>query len=223
MNEAIITRAEVKPLCPPYGRPTPCDVTTASWGARAIFQHGIIDLVWDRKGYAIAEGQEAVAKALGAWLDRTGLPKMREMLRGVSQRSEDVYTYEADGYRIECSPQRSYGYLYMGAWPVPGYVPSTYLVTTDGYWGVGETLAEAYANCGGKKGGPKASRDTYSACRYDWPKGYKPLAGQTRSTGAPNVYVDTMGAVWSPMQAVKTELGDPRPILRKPIQKRSNR
>ena len=34
-------------------------------------------------------------------------------------RKATVLMIERDGYRLEASPQRSCGYLYLGAWKVP--------------------------------------------------------------------------------------------------------
>ena len=30
----------------------------------------------------------------------------------------EVVTYDRDGYHLEASPRESYGYLYIGAWPL---------------------------------------------------------------------------------------------------------
>jgi hypothetical protein len=87
------------------------------WGARAIYQGTIIDLLADRQSTV---GTADERDALERWL-KGAIAEMREKVKAErpSTREATVLVIERDGYRLEASPQRSYGYLYLGAWKVP--------------------------------------------------------------------------------------------------------
>ena len=108
-------------LVPPEPRPV------YAWGARAIYTRSSfipargyqIDLVWDRSGPS-GEATPAERKALGSWIDKRALPVLRAMaeafeLHGPDERGETVIS--GGGYTLRADPRRSYGYLYLVAYP----------------------------------------------------------------------------------------------------------
>lgn len=103
-----------------FGRQPPRGAKVA-WGARAIFKpvskNPMIDLLWDRQS---AFGDEAERQDLVEWVRTTGLPGVEEQLEDQAayaiSTSDEVFRFEEGGYVIEASPQRSGGYLYIGAW-----------------------------------------------------------------------------------------------------------
>ena len=98
------------------------------WGARAIYQGTIIDLLADRQS---AVGSDEERAELELWLNGTrrgktpavkgALVELRERVKveRPSTREAAVLVVERGGFRLEASPQRSYGYMYLGAWKVP--------------------------------------------------------------------------------------------------------
>ena len=90
---------------------------TAWWGARAIVEdHGRgFSLLADRQQIV---GSPADQIKLAAWLDLIGLSWLRKEieLHPVIRADDTLHTLEAQGYRLEASGQRSFGYLYIGAW-----------------------------------------------------------------------------------------------------------
>lgn len=88
----------------------------ALWGARAIFQPHLkdpIDLLHDRQSYQ-PEGVES--PSLLDWLNREGIPLIRDQSRKLLPSSSDVIRHETGNYGIIASPNASYGYLYISAW-----------------------------------------------------------------------------------------------------------
>ena len=88
----------------------------AYWGARAIYRgypDYVMELLWDRQS---AEGVQDQPE-FGKWLDDTGLPWLRKRLKeaGLGSDSRDVLSFAEGNYRIQASPNGSYGYLYIGA------------------------------------------------------------------------------------------------------------
>jgi hypothetical protein len=97
-------------LCAPEG-------TETFWGCRAIFRDGTIDIVWDRTS---SDG-DLKASGLEKWLNEQALPYLRHLAahdddfpQPNEYRSVEVF---GDGFYLRANPQRSYGYLYIGAWP----------------------------------------------------------------------------------------------------------
>ena len=112
-----------------------------AWGARAIYQLGIverwvgrrtrlksvthsatIDLVWDRQQMVLLPGIDITARTgLARWIDNKGLPELRKICERehIAPSADGLIEHEADGYKIVGSPRRSYGYLYLSAWRVP--------------------------------------------------------------------------------------------------------
>ena len=87
----------------------------AAWGARAIFKHGEIDLLWDRQDFqAISEEDK---QDLLNWVNSTALPGLRKMCKdGYWSTSEFMVT--GKGYVLKADTKKSGGYLYIGAWKV---------------------------------------------------------------------------------------------------------
>ena len=89
----------------------------AWWGARTIYNafDYTFDILWDRK-QTIGENAEPLWK----WLDEWGLPTLRKELERlhVQANDEEDIVVESHGYKLVANPNRSYGYLYIGAWPI---------------------------------------------------------------------------------------------------------
>lgn len=108
-----------------WGSP-PIDVppdAVVAWGARAIHEprgRGF-DLPPDRKGFRAGDhdkNPEAFA-ALARWLDNGMLQRARDWAKTVDGGSgKDFFVSEGD-FVFKCTPNCSYGYIYMAAWAVP--------------------------------------------------------------------------------------------------------
>jgi len=89
---------------------------SACWGARAIYEKpgGFIDLLWDRKS---CDGPEDEKKRLYDWLDVEGLPSLRALVKSKMLQPDEcrTLTIERPGFRLIANPNRSFGYLYIGA------------------------------------------------------------------------------------------------------------
>jgi hypothetical protein len=122
------------------------------WGARAIFQPQLknpIDLLPDRQTWNPTPANKH--PLLRPWLDNEALPWLRQQIKekGIGSGSSEVLIYHRtkhENYTLMASPQRSYGYLYIGAWrydPVgddPGKLLGSYelLEPTEGKkWSAG--------------------------------------------------------------------------------------
>ena len=99
-----------------------------AWGARAIFKgYGDFDLLWDRMG--MEGGTEEQRKQFGAWLDKKGIPALKELLKKecVGSSEDRSVSIQLDGWFITANPRMSCGYLYIGAFPCdngdPNYMP----------------------------------------------------------------------------------------------------
>jgi hypothetical protein len=90
----------------------------ARWGARAIYRDFTFDMLWDRTS---CEGEEPDRAALLAWVEECGLPGLRAVAKRarLPQSSREELEVVGMGFRLVASPRRSYGYLYIGAWPLP--------------------------------------------------------------------------------------------------------
>jgi len=99
---------------PKWGLPAPEGVPL-SWGARAIFRDGGVDCLWDRQG--VYGGTDEERKALCEWINNKGMPMMRHLAKSLSASDNVEEIVEGDGYRMKANPRRSYGYLYLCAYP----------------------------------------------------------------------------------------------------------
>lgn len=95
---------------------SPPDGVKCAWGARAIFRDNTIDLLWDRQ---TTVGEAKQCEKLLKWVNKTALPKLRKMARGVGQDEYRNLTIENEKYILHANPRSSYGYLYIGAWEKP--------------------------------------------------------------------------------------------------------
>ena len=87
------------------------------WGARAIYRDGTIDLLHDRQGI---RGDSQELAALLTWLDEKALPTLRVMGKNEElpdPQEADEVKIQGDGFILLANPRRSYGYLYLAAWP----------------------------------------------------------------------------------------------------------
>ena len=95
------------------------DGAKVSWGARAIYQGSkddfSIDLLWDRQ--QMDGGDEKSRKKLCDWVNKVGLKKLKKLLKSeyICPEDEAVVEIEDAGADNSASPNRSYGYLYIGA------------------------------------------------------------------------------------------------------------
>ena len=100
----------------------PKDDITPRWGARAIYSlrdgKAYIDLLWDRQ--QMEGGTDEARKKLAAWVNDRALPWLKKACSAsyIAVDCNEVVTYDRDGYHLEAYPRESYGYLYIGAWPL---------------------------------------------------------------------------------------------------------
>jgi hypothetical protein len=101
-----------------YGRRPPERPDTAAWGARAILSDKTIYLLSDRQSWSQCSPDKK--NRLLTWIDETGLPWLRaEVERGfLHSMDSTVLVHDHGGFHLEASPQRSGGYLYIGAWEI---------------------------------------------------------------------------------------------------------
>lgn len=96
----------------------------ACWGARAIYEKtgGFIDLLWDRKS---SDGPEHEKKRLYNWLDAEGLPLLRALVKSEMLQPDErrMLVIERPGFRLIANPNRSFGYLYIGAMTLKTNIP----------------------------------------------------------------------------------------------------
>ena len=90
----------------------------AAWGARAILKQQCLDLLWDRQCFVQGELSEREKDRLVNWINKKGLPKLREHI--VKNRwkndSEEVFELNQENYHLRASCRCSYGYCYISAW-----------------------------------------------------------------------------------------------------------
>jgi hypothetical protein len=90
----------------------------AAWGARAIWNRGFIDLLWDRQDI---KGTDEGRAILVSWINETGLKEIDRKLKdkNVYQSSQETVmqdtTYKGRKFSIVASPNASHGYLYLTA------------------------------------------------------------------------------------------------------------
>lgn len=89
------------------------------WGARGIYtpsQRWVLDIPMDRAQFTPDPGNNF--SMLGKWVRETGYPQLLEKLKShyLPVDSGEVITIKQRDYTLMASPQRSYGYLYIGAW-----------------------------------------------------------------------------------------------------------
>ena len=108
-----------------FGRPVPREIVEKRgeparyWGARAIFHPGTkhpIDLLPDRQSCQCAEG--LASKPLLDWLNTVGMKELQNMrdFKRLTCDSTEVVEFKDGQFTVQCSPNASYGYLYIGAW-----------------------------------------------------------------------------------------------------------
>lgn len=90
----------------------------ATWGARAIFQRGNIDILHDRQSWTVpnAEEDQSRRKQLQQWINSTGMPWLCERVKSVNPSGTEIVNFDDGQFHIEASPQSSCGYLYIRAW-----------------------------------------------------------------------------------------------------------
>jgi hypothetical protein len=108
------------------------------WGARAIYESNhdrltgkdfdrqgpyAFALLWDRQ--QIEGGTDEEKRAFETWINKKGLPALRKLVKagcksraGFSPDTDREIGTELDGYVIVANPRRSFGYLYIGIYPV---------------------------------------------------------------------------------------------------------
>lgn len=88
---------------PPYS--VPC-----YWGARAIYRGGKLDILHDRR---------TVKGPLPTGLIKLMQDSLKELEKeGMHPASQDTWTKFRDGYVFSASCKGSYGYMYLGCWPM---------------------------------------------------------------------------------------------------------
>lgn len=116
-----------------WGRHVPQELhrqIAAAWGARAIYSGRQIDLLHDRQswyvdGFSIDDNdpsstrygaRQQAMKPLMSWINKVGLPFLRKESKTLDPDESRVVSRDDGLFHIEASPQRSFGYLYIGAW-----------------------------------------------------------------------------------------------------------
>ena len=105
-----------------WGR-TPPATATLAWGARAIYKQGFIDILHDRQSW---RGPREDRTALVAWINDQGIAALKAECEKVSLPGDSDATvlWSEGGFTIEASPNASYGYLYITAYPTPVAAPA---------------------------------------------------------------------------------------------------
>jgi hypothetical protein len=103
-------------------RPGPDDgAPTPVWGARAIYHQDAasFDLLPDRQ--SCTGGTDESRAQLVQWLIAHGIPALRKLLarEKLPSNSQETVEIRDHGFVLRASPRRSYGHLYVGAWPIP--------------------------------------------------------------------------------------------------------
>ena len=112
---------------PEFGRKPPAGVKLA-WAARAIYHPSKespyrnedspvrIELLHDRQDWT---GDKEELKSLIKWVNREGIDGIKKECEEyfIDAGSSEVITFSDDKWIIEASPQASYGYLYIVAYP----------------------------------------------------------------------------------------------------------
>ena len=94
------------------------DQVEAAWGARAIWNRGYIDLLWDRQDM---KGPKEACELLAEWVNKQGLKEIDRKLkdRNIYQSSQETVMqdnrYKGRKVSIVASPNASHGYLYLTA------------------------------------------------------------------------------------------------------------
>lgn len=101
------------------------------WGARAIWEGGSIDVVFDRQGcYSRADKEVRDATKeeredldeVCAWLNMKGMKLMEHKLHDLMVYPQDAELVEVEdelagkNFVLRANPLRSYGYLYLAAY-----------------------------------------------------------------------------------------------------------
>ena len=99
------------------------------WGARAIFERNlakrrrtdptfVFSVLGDRQ--QMEGGTEKERKAFAAWINKKARPLLTKCLaeEGIEPREHRRISITLDGFEIVADPKASYGYLYIGIWPV---------------------------------------------------------------------------------------------------------
>lgn len=96
------------------------------WGCRALFNHGVCEILGDRTQTSLEPGDESIIEAHDTnaihffeWINEHGLPQIRMLAKNLSRDSSEVVTFGSSRYTIMGSPKNSYGYFYIGAWQNP--------------------------------------------------------------------------------------------------------
>ena len=114
-----------------FGRRPHKDLETRrAWGARAIYRLAwsaifndylaSVQTLGDRQSYHGFDADYRADQDFVAWLNDTAMPQIKELLikELVEGDSDQVVGWDDGPRHIEASPQRSHGYLYIGAWEV---------------------------------------------------------------------------------------------------------
>jgi hypothetical protein len=97
-----------------FGRRPPRQGIAAAWGARTIVKSTSVELSLDRQSWSDSDPE--AHPRLKKWINEKGLPWLRAETKGLSLVASTVLIHDEGDFHIEASPQRSGGYLYIGAW-----------------------------------------------------------------------------------------------------------
>ena len=108
-----------------FGRPVPTEIVEKRgapvryWGARAIFyprRKHPIEILPDRQQCQCADGLDP--KPLLEWLNTVGMKELQKLrdFKLLTGDSSAVVQFSDGEFTVQCSPNASFGYLYLGAW-----------------------------------------------------------------------------------------------------------
>lgn len=90
----------------------------AAWGARAILERQVLDLLSDRQDFAAPEMPESEKKIFINWINNTALSKLRKHIvdQSWNNDSEEVFEFNDGVFHTLASCKKSYGYCYILCW-----------------------------------------------------------------------------------------------------------
>lgn len=76
----------------------------AAWGARAILKQQCLDLLWDRQCFVQGELSEREKDRLVNWINKKGLPKLREHIVKNRWKNDSEEVFELNQKTTTCVP-----------------------------------------------------------------------------------------------------------------------
>jgi hypothetical protein len=89
------------------------DEIVMAWGARAIFQNGTLDFLYDRQ--QVTDGNALSKARLLKWVDSRAIPLLKVWIKDncVSPSAAIQFEHQEFKYIMRASPNQSHGYMYI--------------------------------------------------------------------------------------------------------------